>query len=51
MSLRARQAAEEFAIERTSERLQQYYDKLVLERPRRERRASLLWQRVVDRWT
>lgn len=51
MSLRARQAAEAFAIERTSARLLQYYDKLVLERPRRERRASLLWQRVVDRWT
>jgi 1,2-diacylglycerol 3-alpha-glucosyltransferase len=51
MSLRARQAAEEFAIERTSERLLEYYDKIVLERPRRERRANLLWQRVVDRWT
>jgi 1,2-diacylglycerol 3-alpha-glucosyltransferase len=51
MSVRARQAAEEFAIERTSARLLQYYNKLVLERPRRERRASLLWQRVVDRWT
>lgn len=51
MSLRARHAAEEFAIERTSERLRQHYDKLVLERPRRERRPSLLWQRVVDRWT
>ncbi len=51
MSQLARQTAEEFAIERTSARLLQYYDKLVLERPRRERRASLLWRRVVDRWT
>jgi glycosyltransferase involved in cell wall biosynthesis len=51
MSQLARQAVEEFAIERTSARLLQYYDKLVLERPRRERRASLLWRRVVDRWT
>ena len=51
MSQLARQAAEEFAIERTSARLLQYYDKLVLERPRRARRASLLWRRVVDRWT
>ncbi len=51
MSQLARQAAEEFAIERTSARLLQHYDKLVLERPRRERRASLLWRRVVDRWT
>jgi glycosyltransferase involved in cell wall biosynthesis len=51
MSQHARQAAEEFAIERTSARLLQYYDKLVLERPRRERRPRLLWQRVVDRWT
>jgi 1,2-diacylglycerol 3-alpha-glucosyltransferase len=51
MSLLARLAADEFAIEETSARLLQYYDKLVLERPRRARRASLLWRRVVDRWT
>ena len=51
MSRRARQAVEEYAIERTSARLMQHYDKLVLERPRRERRARLLWRRVVDRWT
>ena len=51
MSDRARQAAEDYAIERTSARLLQYYDKLVLERPRRMRRARLLWERVVDRWT
>jgi glycosyltransferase involved in cell wall biosynthesis len=51
MSQRARLAAEEFAIEGTSARLLQYYEKLVLERPRRARRASLLWRRVVDRWT
>ncbi len=51
MSHRAREAAEEYAIERTSARLMKHYDKLVLERPRRERRARLLWQRVVDRWT
>ena len=51
MSGRARQAAEEYAIERTSARQVEYYHKLVLERPRRERRARMLWQRVVDRWT
>jgi glycosyltransferase involved in cell wall biosynthesis len=51
MAQRARQAAEAYAIERTSARLMQHYDKLVLERPRRERRARLLWRRVVDRWT
>jgi 1,2-diacylglycerol 3-alpha-glucosyltransferase len=51
MSRRARQAAEEYAIERTSARLMEHYEKLVLERPRRERRAHLLWRRVVDRWT
>ena len=51
MSQLARLAAEEYAIEETSARLLQYYDKLVLERPRRARRASLLWRRVVDRWT
>jgi 1,2-diacylglycerol 3-alpha-glucosyltransferase len=51
MSQNARQAAEEYAIERTSARLMQHYDKLVIERPRRERRAQLLWRRVVDRWT
>jgi 1,2-diacylglycerol 3-alpha-glucosyltransferase len=50
MSRKARQAAEDYAIERTSARLMQYYDKLLLERPRRERRARLMWQRVVDRW-
>lgn len=47
----ARQAAEEYAIERTSARLLQFYEKLLLERPRRERRARILWQRAVDRWT
>jgi len=51
MSQRARQAAEGYAIEGTSARLLEHYHKLVLERPRRERRARLLWQRVVDRWT
>lgn len=51
MAGRARQAAEEYAIERTSARQVEYYHKLVLERPRRERRARMLWQRVVDRWT
>jgi 1,2-diacylglycerol 3-alpha-glucosyltransferase len=51
MSQRARQASEAYAIERTSSRLMEHYDKLALERPRRERRARLLWQRVVDRWT
>jgi glycosyltransferase involved in cell wall biosynthesis len=51
MAVQARTAAEEYAIERTSGRLLQHYEKLVLERPRRERRARLLWQRVVDRWT
>jgi glycosyltransferase involved in cell wall biosynthesis len=51
MSQRARQASEAYAIERTSARLMEHYDKLALERPRRERRARLLWQRVVDRWT
>jgi glycosyltransferase involved in cell wall biosynthesis len=51
MSQRARQASEAYAIERTSSRLMEHYDKLVLERPRREQRARLLWQRVVDRWT
>jgi glycosyltransferase involved in cell wall biosynthesis len=51
MAQRARQASEAYAIERTSSRLMEHYDKLVLERPRRERRGRLLWQRVVDRWT
>lgn len=51
MSLRARQAADEFAIERTSSLLLQCYEKLVMERPRRERRPRLLWERIVDRWT
>ena len=51
MSQRARQASEAYAIERTSARLMEHYYKLALERPRRERRARLLWQRVVDRWT
>jgi 1,2-diacylglycerol 3-alpha-glucosyltransferase len=51
MSLRARQAADEFAIERTSSLLLQCYEKLVMERPRRERRPRQLWERIVDRWT
>ena len=51
MGARARQAAEEYAIERTNARLLQHYEKLVAERPRRERRTRMLWERVVDRWT
>jgi glycosyltransferase involved in cell wall biosynthesis len=47
----ARQAAEEYAIERTNARLLQHYEKLVAERPRRDRRTRMLWQRVVDRLT
>ena len=51
MGMRARQAAEEYAIERTNARLLKQYQKLAAERPRRERRLRLLWERVVDRWT
>ncbi|MBM3121975.1 MAG: glycosyltransferase family 4 protein, partial [Chloroflexi bacterium] len=51
MGDRARLAAEEYAIERTNARLLQQYEKLVAERPRRERRTRMLWERVVDRLT
>lgn len=45
----ARKSADSFAIERTSARLLQQYEKLVAERPRRERRPRMMWQRLVDR--
>jgi glycosyltransferase involved in cell wall biosynthesis len=51
MGRSARQAAREYAIERTSARLLQHYEKLVAERPRRERRTRMLWERVVDHLT
>jgi 1,2-diacylglycerol 3-alpha-glucosyltransferase len=52
MSQRARETAEQYAIERTSARLEGCYQRLVGDKPRRrETTLQLRWQRLVDRFT
>ncbi len=52
MAEQARASAEAYAIERTSARLIEHYERLVAARPaKRERRWRMAWQRLVDRVT
>ena len=52
MGRRAREAADQYAIERTSALLESHYSRLAAEGPRRGRRRwQVLWRKAVDRLT